>query len=55
MAKNTGSNYRIGSVKSRSQLKTKSGQFIKRDTTTGRFLSVSNKRYKGVALEVDNR
>lgn len=57
MAKNTGENYRKGSVKDRTQLQhpQNSNLFIKRDTETGKFMSVKENPYKGVAQEVDNR
>lgn len=53
MAKNTGKNSRIGAVKSRSQLKGPNGNYIKRDTTTGRFMDqkTSGGKFKGVRTE----
>lgn len=50
MAKNTGRGYRRGAVKGRSELKVGS-RYIKRDTTTGRFLNVSSQPHKGVRNE----
>lgn len=52
MGKNTGEGSRIGAVKERSQLyNDKTKQFIKRDTSTGRFLSAKDTPYKGVRKE----
>jgi len=52
MGTNTKKGYRIGVVSKRSQLHNETtGQYIKRDTTTGRFLSVKKSAYKGVRLE----
>lgn len=50
----TGDGHRKGMVKQRSQTKTPSGHFVKRDTTTGRFLDVktsSKTPFKGVRKE----
>jgi hypothetical protein len=58
MAKNTGKNYRQGSVNDRSQVQNpKTGQWVKRDTETGRFMDVKQdgEPFKGVAKEVDDR
>ena len=57
MARNTGKGNRKGSVRGRSQTKTKSGNPVKRDTNTGRFLNVKSdkKPFKGVAQEKDGR
>ena len=58
MAKNTGSNYRIGSVKDRSQVQNpKTGLFVKRNDGTGRFGAVKTGGgpFKGVAHERDGR
>lgn len=58
MAKNTGSNYRRGSVDNRTQtVNPKTGNHVKRDTDTGRFLNVKSdgKPFKGVAKERDDR
>lgn len=52
MGKNTGENFRQGSVKDRSQVfNGKTSQFIKRDTNTGRFVSSKTTPYKGVRKE----
>ena len=56
MAKNApyGDGKRIGAVKGRSRTKTPSGHFVKRDTTTGRFMDVktsSKTPFKGVRKE----
>jgi hypothetical protein len=51
MAKNTGKGHRIGAVKSRSEFKHPNGTHVKRDTSTGRILNVSNKEHKGVRNE----
>jgi hypothetical protein len=52
MAGNTGNGYRAGAVKERTQVfNTKTGQFVKRDTVTGRFISTSDTKYKGVKEE----
>jgi hypothetical protein len=52
MAKNTGSNTRVGAVKDRSQVyNEKTGQYVKRDATTGKFISASDNKYKGVKIE----
>lgn len=50
MAKNTGSNHRIGAVRNRSEVKIDSTWF-KRDTSTGRFLNGSPNEHKGVRNE----
>jgi hypothetical protein len=58
MAKNTGSNFRVGSVKNRSQVKNpKTGLFVKRNDSNGRFAAVktSGGAFKGVAHERDGR
>ncbi len=56
MARNTGSNSRIGSVKNRTQTQTPNGTWMKRDTNTGRFIGgKTNDPYKGVAKESDGR
>jgi len=49
-----GDGHRNGMVKGRSQTKTPSGHYVKRDTETGRFMDVktSNKEpFKGVRKE----
>ncbi|WP_250655998.1 hypothetical protein [Alkalimarinus coralli] len=55
MAKNgvSGDNRRHGAVKQRSQTQTPSGHWVKRDTTTGRFMDVKSdgKKFKGVRKE----
>ena len=61
MAKNTGKNFRKGSVDDRTQLdldpNPKKKKYVKRDTTTGQFtdLKEDDKPFKGVAKEPDNR
>ncbi|VBO96123.1 hypothetical protein [Burkholderia pseudomallei] len=58
MAKNTGKDFRIGSVDGRSQvLNPKNGQWVKRDDKTGRFIGQKEggQPYKGVAREKDGR
>ncbi len=58
MAKNTGDGYRKGSVTDRSQVyNPKTGDYVKRDTDTGRFIDVKKdgEPFKGVAKEVDDR
>lgn len=58
MAKNTGDDYRQGSVNDRTQVQNpKTDQFVKRDTDTGRFMDVKKDGtpFKGVAKEVDKR
>lgn len=59
MAKNTGKDFRKGSVDDRSQLDLdpKKGKFVKRDTTSGRFIDLKEdeKPFKGVAKEPDKR
>ncbi|TCK02972.1 hypothetical protein CLV83_4025 [Marinobacterium mangrovicola] len=50
----TGDGHRNGAVKSRSQTKTSSGHYVKRDTKTGRFMDVKTsdkKPFKGVRKE----
>ena len=54
MCKNTGDNYRKGSVKDRSQVfNSKTSQYIKRDANTGKFVSSKSTPYKGVRKEKD--
>lgn len=59
MAKNTGDDFRRGSVKDRSQLDLdeENGKYVKRDLETGRFtdLKEDNEPFKGVAKEPDER
>ena len=50
MAKNTGKGFRRGAVKGRTEIKV-GKRWIKRDTTTGRFLNVSDQPHKGVRNE----
>ena len=52
MARNTGTATRTGAVKNRTQTyNEKTGQYIKRDATTGRFMSSKSTAYKGVAKD----
>lgn len=52
MGRNTSNGYRIGAVKERSQVfNDKTGQYVKRDTTSGKFISASNNKFKGVTVE----
>lgn len=53
MAKNTGSEFRQGAVKDRTQTyNSKTNCYIKRDSTTGKFLSVKkDEPYKGITKE----
>lgn len=57
MAKNTGDGSRIGSVKERTQTNAPNGNFVKRDTGTGRFMDQKSggSPFKGVAKEKDGR
>jgi hypothetical protein len=57
MAKNTGDNYRRGSVDNRSQFQHPNGHWVKRDTNTGQFIEVKSTdgKFKGVAREPDDR
>ncbi|HYF36004.1 MAG TPA: hypothetical protein VD994_11990 [Prosthecobacter sp.] len=57
MAKNTGNNFRRGSVNDRTQVKSPNGNWTKRDTNTGRFIDqkVDGTPFKGVAKETDDR
>ena len=58
MAKNTGGNYRKGSVCDRTQSQNpQSGNWTKRDAQTGRFMDQKQDGtpFKGVAKEVDGR
>ncbi len=49
MAKNTGTGGRTGVIKDRKQTyNPKTGQFVKRDTTTGRILSSKDTPFKNV-------
>jgi hypothetical protein len=51
LAKNTGDGYRRGEVRDRSQSQTPNGNWMKRDTDTGRYMSGSKEPYKGVRKE----
>lgn len=53
MAKNTGQNFRRGSVTGRSQTRTPSGGWVKRDSTTGQFMDrkADSAPFKGVRRE----
>lgn len=56
MAKNgkPGDGHRVGAVRERSQTQTPSGNYVKRDTATGRFIDVktSDKTpFKGIRRE----
>jgi hypothetical protein len=58
MTKNTGKNYRKGSVTDRTQTETQSGNHVKRDASTGEFMDVKTSdesKFKGVAEEPDDR
>lgn len=48
-----GDGHRNGAVRNRSQTKTPSGNYVKRDTGTGRFMDVKSdkKPFKGVRKE----
>ena len=53
MAKNTRRSSRTGAVTGRSQIRTPSGTWVKRDTSTGRFTEAkkSGGSFKGVRKE----
>lgn len=57
MAKNTGDGYRNGSVNNRTQTQNPNGNWVKRDTDSGRFISQKQggEPFKGVAKETDGR
>ncbi len=58
MAKNTGNDHRVGSVKDRTQVQNPvNGNWTKRDTETGKFMDqkTDGKPFKGVAKETDDR
>jgi hypothetical protein len=57
MAKNTGNGHRTGSVSDRTQTRSPSGNYVKRDTNTGRFMEQKEggEPFKGVAKEQDGR
>ena len=51
MAKNTGHGHRIGAVRNRSEFQHPNGTYVKRDTSNGRFMDVSDNPHKGVRDE----
>ncbi len=57
VAKNTGKGSRVGAVAGRSQMKTASGTWVKRDTTTGKFVAAkkSGGSFKGVRKESNGK
>lgn len=57
MAKNTGENHRVGSVKDRTQFEhpSNSDHSLKRDAETGEIMSGKEGDYKGVAHEKHKR
>jgi hypothetical protein len=57
MARNTGDDHRIGSVKDRTQFQRDDGRFQKRNEGNGQFMEAkqSEGKFKGVALEPDGR
>jgi len=58
MAKNTNQGFRRGSVDKRTQVKNpKTDQWVKRDTSTGKFTDVKKDGtpFKGVTKEPDDR
>lgn len=56
MGTNTNEGYRVGAVKERSQIyNPKTEQYVKRDATTGKFISASNNKYKGVRVEKEKQ
>ena len=56
MAKNTGKGHRQGIVSNRTQAyNDKTGQFVKRDTQTGKFISCSENPYKNIRREQSAR
>ena len=55
MGGNTGKGHRKGAVKGKSQtFNPKTNQHIKRDTSTGKFVSSKKTPYKGVRTEKKN-
>ncbi len=49
---NTNKGFRKGAIKDRSQVyNPKTEQYVKRDTTTGKFIAVSDNKFKGVRNE----
>lgn len=57
MAKNTGNDFRRGSVTARTQFQHANGDWQKRDERTGHFMErkASEGSFKGVAREPDGR
>ena len=57
MATNTGKGSRTGSVKDRTQTQTPQGNYVKRDTESGKFMDqkTTGGAFKGVAKEPDKR
>ena len=57
MAENTGKGHRIGSVNDRTRTQTPSGNWVERDTESGRFIDQKQggEPFKGVAKEKDGR
>ncbi|QUL53400.1 hypothetical protein KDC22_23815 [Paenibacillus tritici] len=53
MAKNTGNGFRKGAVTKRSQFQAPNGNFVKRDTSNGRFMDqkTTGGTFKGVRKE----
>ena len=56
MVKNTGEGFRRGSVGNRTQVKAPNGNYVNRDTDTGRFMDQKSggKPFKGVGREKDD-
>lgn len=54
MGRNTGSGYRIGSVRDREQTPTSIG-YVKRQPSTGKVIDVKSTPWKGVAMNEDGR
>jgi hypothetical protein len=56
MGTNTGENRRNGPVKKRTQTQNPlTGQYVKRDKTTGQFIGAKKGKYKGVTEEKKNK
>lgn len=54
MGRNTGKSHRKGAMKDRSQtFNQKTGCYIKRDTTTGKFISTKKTPFKGVSKDTN--
>jgi hypothetical protein len=52
MAKNTKDGHRVGAVKERTQVyNPKTEQYVKRDSKTGKFISTSDNKFKGITEE----